>query len=236
MASRPRAACVSLTICTLPQRSHSIRRNHDGNPPIGCSSQLQPVADSRSACRELIDAIAGGGNVSCSVRAKRFFRHGSDHRRRQPVRQLLLQPQGRWSPFLQRALHRRCRQAKFAGQRPQSDATGLPDRSYLLTQALPLGEFVGLLRRSCCLDLVDGVARRRPAAAAVAGWPSGRSSSKPSRSARTAMRTAPGGAVVSSVIAAWRSESSCSDIGVSSAAKLPAKARKARASQLCCRC
>jgi hypothetical protein len=122
-------------------------------PPIGFSSQLQPVADSASACPELIASIAGGGNVSWSVGAKRFFRCGSDHRRRQPIRQMLLQPQGRWSPCLQRALHRRCRQAKFAGQRPQSDAASLPDRSYLLTQVLPLGEFVRLLRRSYGLDL-----------------------------------------------------------------------------------
>jgi len=33
-------------------------------PPIGFSSQLQPVPDSGSACPELIDSITGGGNVS----------------------------------------------------------------------------------------------------------------------------------------------------------------------------
>ena len=135
-------------------------------PPIGFSSQLQPVADSASACPELIDSVAGGGNVSCSVGAKRFFRHGSDHRRRQPVRQMLLQPQGRRSPCLQRALYRRCRQAKFAGQRPQSDATSLPDRSYLLTQAFPRGEFIDLLRRSLCRSL-GGTAGRR---GVYVGW------------------------------------------------------------------
>jgi hypothetical protein len=29
-------ACTSSTICTLPQRSQVIRRNHDGNARSGC--------------------------------------------------------------------------------------------------------------------------------------------------------------------------------------------------------
>jgi hypothetical protein len=37
-----RGMCAWLTICTLPQRSHSMRRNHDGNALNGSAKTSAP--------------------------------------------------------------------------------------------------------------------------------------------------------------------------------------------------
>ena len=42
-APKPRGA--SLTICTLPQRSHSMRRNHEGNAANGSPMASAPEAN-----------------------------------------------------------------------------------------------------------------------------------------------------------------------------------------------
>ena len=54
-----RAACTSLTICTLPQRAQSMRRNQDGKAANGSSSASAPVG---------CPGGASGAWASCSSR------------------------------------------------------------------------------------------------------------------------------------------------------------------------
>jgi hypothetical protein len=52
LRSRHRAY-ASLTICTLPQRSHSMRRNHDGNADSGAARASSVVGSGSRRLRPL---------------------------------------------------------------------------------------------------------------------------------------------------------------------------------------
>ena len=62
LRSRHRA-CASLTICTLPQRSHSMRRNHDGNAVNG--SPMASAPEGNGSVPSLRQCRAGTGVGSC---------------------------------------------------------------------------------------------------------------------------------------------------------------------------